>query len=104
LYAPVIGGSLLQYGHRGIAPRLRGLIQSRLIEWGEWWRLVYYGCGHEARFARSAHRLFDEEAAERVMITDYNTCVMCHPPKRLQAGLRLVRAASFVLRRHRARP
>jgi hypothetical protein len=56
---------------------------GRLIEWGEWWRLVYYGCGHETRFVRSAHRLFDEEAAEQVVIRDYSVCVLCHPPNRL---------------------
>ena len=28
---------------------------GRLIEWGEWWRLIYYGCGHETRFVRTAH-------------------------------------------------
>jgi hypothetical protein len=55
---------------------------GRLIEWREWWRLVYYGCGHETRFVRTAHRLFDDETAERVVIESYSVCGMCHPPKR----------------------
>jgi hypothetical protein len=56
---------------------------GRLLEWGEHWRLIYYGCGHETRLIRSGHNLFDEEAAERLVVEHYSVCSSCHPPKRL---------------------
>jgi len=54
---------------------------GRLIEWGEWWRLIYYRCGHETRFVRSAQQLFDIDA-ERLVIANYAECTLCHPRRR----------------------
>ena len=56
---------------------------GRLIEWGEWWRLIYYRCGHETRFVRSAHRVVDIDDAERVVIDNYAECTLCHPPRKV---------------------
>jgi hypothetical protein len=56
------------------------------LEWGEWWLLIYYRCGHETRINRVSRGLFDPEAAEQLVLSGYAECLICRSPKPLLAG------------------
>jgi hypothetical protein len=56
---------------------------GRVLEWGEWWLLTYYACGHETRINRVSQRLFDPDQVAQLVLSDYAACIICHPPRRL---------------------
>jgi hypothetical protein len=51
-----------------------------VLESGEWWRLIYARCGHERRFPRIAHGLFDPPQVEHEVRTLYSECTICARP------------------------
>jgi hypothetical protein len=57
-----------------------------VIEWGEWWRLVYESCGHETWFDRVACRLFEPERVEQVVLSYYAECQSCAWSSKLPAS------------------
>jgi hypothetical protein len=50
---------------------------GRVIEWGEWWKLIYDGCGHETWFDRVVCRLFEPARVEQVVLSYYAACQSC---------------------------
>ena len=55
---------------------------GRIIEWGEWWKLIYYGCGHETHINRVTRRLFDAADVEQVVLKFYAQCQECSCPRK----------------------
>jgi hypothetical protein len=51
---------------------------GQVVEWGEWWRLVYDDCGHEIWFDRVTHRLFEPAKVEQVVRKFYADCDACY--------------------------
>src|SRR3954449_4013185 len=44
---------------------------GRVLESGEWWKLIYDGCGHETWFDRVACRLFEPAKVQQVVLSFY---------------------------------
>jgi len=42
---------------------------GEVLQWSGFWKLIYAGCGHEAMFPRTAHRLFEDAEVEREVRT-----------------------------------
>ncbi len=52
---------------------------GRVIEWAEFWKLIYATCGHEQWFPRTGHHLYEPEAVERAVRAYYADCTLCRP-------------------------
>jgi hypothetical protein len=44
---------------------------GEVMQWGDWRRPVYEGCGHETRVNRTGRRLYEPEDVEREVRTYY---------------------------------
>jgi hypothetical protein len=56
---------------------------GEVLQWSEFWLLIYTECGHETYFSRTGHLLFEPDEVEREVRTYHAQCIRCQPPRRL---------------------
>jgi hypothetical protein len=50
-----------------------------VIEWADYWKLTYDGCGHEQWLPRTGHHLYETDAVEQIVRQYYAECTLCRP-------------------------
>jgi hypothetical protein len=56
---------------------------GEVLQWGEWWLLVYSACRHETMFSRTGDSLFEPDEVQAAVLEHYAECTRCHPPRRV---------------------
>ena len=50
---------------------------GEVVQWAEFWLLIYDGCGHETYFSRTGRQLYEPDKVESHVRTYYATCDKC---------------------------